>query len=93
MAKKGYSTRGFFGTVNHYDKNGKKIGSSSPGFFGGTNHYDANGKKVATGSFKTDPVLTVQPNSTKPWTFIFPAELVNAEDADFSRWTARVPQN
>ncbi|RUL54166.1 MULTISPECIES: accessory Sec system S-layer assembly protein [Lysinibacillus] len=53
---------------------------------------DANGKMIAKGSFKLDPVLTVQPNSTKPWTFIFPAELVNAEDADFSRWTARVVQ-
>jgi len=51
---------------------------------------DANGKQVANGSFKMDPALTVQPNSTKPWTFIFPAELVNAEDADFTRWTARV---
>ena len=53
---------------------------------------DANGKLVAKGSFKMDPVLTVQPNSTKPWTFIFPAELVTAEGADLSRWTARVPQ-
>lgn len=53
---------------------------------------DANGKRVAKGSFKMDPVLTVQPNSTKPWTFIFPAELVEGEDADLSRWTARVPQ-
>ena len=40
MAKKGYSTRGFFGTVNHYDAKGKKVGSSSPGFFGGWNHYE-----------------------------------------------------
>ena len=54
---------------------------------------DANGQQVAKGSFKMEPVLTVQPNSTKPWTFIFPSELVNAENADLSRWTARVPQN
>lgn len=53
---------------------------------------EANGKQIAKGSFKLDPVLTVQPNSTKPWTFIFPAELVALEDADLSRWTARVPQ-
>ena len=53
---------------------------------------DANGKRVAKGSFKLDPILTVQPNSTKPWTFIFPAELVDAENADLSRWTARVVQ-
>lgn len=54
---------------------------------------DANGKQIAKGSFNLDPVLTVQPNSTKPWTFIFPAELVSAEGADFSRWTARVTQS
>lgn len=54
---------------------------------------DAKGQQVAKGSFKMDPILTVQPNSTKPWTFIFPAELVNAENADLSRWTARVAQN
>ncbi len=53
---------------------------------------DATGKQVAKGSFKMEPILTVQPNSTKPWTFIFPAELVNAEGADLSRWTARVTQ-
>ncbi|UNT54995.1 accessory Sec system S-layer assembly protein [Lysinibacillus capsici] len=53
---------------------------------------DATGKQIAKGSFKMNPILTVQPNSTKPWTFIFPAELVNAKDADLSRWTARVTQ-
>ncbi|MCL1695839.1 MULTISPECIES: accessory Sec system S-layer assembly protein [unclassified Lysinibacillus] len=53
---------------------------------------DATGKQIAKGSFKMDPILTVQPNSTKPWTFIFPAELVDAKDADLSRWTARVTQ-
>jgi len=53
---------------------------------------DATGKQIAKGSFKMDPILTVQPNSTKPWTFIFPAELVDAKNADLSRWTARVTQ-
>lgn len=53
---------------------------------------DANNKQIAKGSFKLDPILTVSPNSTKPWTFIFPKELVNAEGADLSRWTARVIQ-
>ena len=53
---------------------------------------DATGKQIAKGSFKMDPILTVQPDSTKPWTFIFPAELVDAKDADLSRWTARVTQ-
>ncbi|MEG0448463.1 MAG: accessory Sec system S-layer assembly protein [Lysinibacillus sp.] len=54
---------------------------------------DANNKQIAKGSFKMDPILTVQANSTKPWTFLFPAELVDAEDADLSRWTARLTQN
>lgn len=53
---------------------------------------DANGKLVAKGSFKLDPALKVQGNSTKPWTFIFPARTVNAEGADLSRWTAKVVQ-
>lgn len=53
---------------------------------------DARGVVVANGSFKLDPILTVQPNTTKPWTFIFPADLVNVKGIDLSRWTARVPQ-
>lgn len=53
---------------------------------------DARGKQVAKGSFKLEPVLTVQPNTTKPWTFIFPAQLVDVKGIDLSRWTARVPQ-
>ena len=28
MGKKGYSRRGFFGDIIHYDANGKKIGES-----------------------------------------------------------------
>lgn len=31
MAKKGYSRQGLFGTINHYDSNGKKVGESRPG--------------------------------------------------------------
>lgn len=54
--------------------------------------YDANNKRVAHGSFKMDPPITVEPSTTKPWTFIFPANLVDAEDADLSRWSARVAQ-
>ncbi|MFJ7950729.1 accessory Sec system S-layer assembly protein [Lysinibacillus sp. NPDC096418] len=53
---------------------------------------DANNKQIAKGSFKMDPILSVQPNSTKPWTFIFPPTLVNPKGADLSRWTARVTQ-
>ena len=46
MANKGKSVPGFFGTINHYDEHGKKIGHSDPGLFGGYNNYDANGRKV-----------------------------------------------
>ena len=50
MNKKGYSRPGFFGGMNHYDANGKKVGESRPGFFGGMNDYDANGKKIGHSS-------------------------------------------
>ena len=52
---------------------------------------DASGELVARGSFKLDS-LQVKANTTKPWTFIFPAEMVLIQDADFSKWTVRVPQ-
>ena len=44
MSKGGYSKKGLFGNVTHYDSKGKKIGESRPGIFGGMNNYDANGK-------------------------------------------------
>ena len=31
MANKGRSEPGLFGTINHYDEHGKKIGHSDPG--------------------------------------------------------------
>ena len=47
MAKKeGYSRKGFFGTINHYDSNGRKIGESRPSFWGGMNNYDTKGNKI-----------------------------------------------
>lgn len=46
MAKSGRSETGLFGTVYHYDKNGKKTGRSEPGIFGGYTNYDAHGKKT-----------------------------------------------
>ena len=42
----GYSRKGFFGQINHYDSSGRKIGESRPGLFGGMNHYDSNGNKT-----------------------------------------------
>ena len=53
MAKKGRSEQGLFGTVHHYDANGKKVGRSEPGLFGGYTNYDAHGKKVG----RSDPGL------------------------------------
>ena len=54
---------------------------------------DANDTVVATGTFKLDPVIVVKANTSKPWTFVYPADLTtNLADADFTRWAARVPQ-
>lgn len=52
---------------------------------------DATGEIVAKGSFELQP-LSISANTTKPWTFIFPQELVLKENPDFTRWSARVPQ-
>lgn len=46
MANNGKSYRGPFGTVHHYDKYGKKVGTSTPGLFGTYTNYDAHGKKA-----------------------------------------------
>lgn len=54
---------------------------------------DATGTAVANGTFKLDPVLVVKANTSKPWTFVYPADLTtNLQEADFTRWAARVPQ-
>lgn len=48
---KPYSKTDFWGNVEHFDENGKKVGESRPGFFEGTyNDYDANGNKIGTSS-------------------------------------------
>lgn len=52
---------------------------------------DATGEIVAKGSFDLAP-LSVKANTSKPWTFIYPKEMVTKEEPDFSRWTIRVPQ-
>lgn len=52
---------------------------------------DATGDLVARGSFELAP-LSVKANTSKPWTFIYPKEMVQKEEPDFSRWTIRVPQ-
>lgn len=52
---------------------------------------DATGDLVARGSFTLES-LEVKANTTKAWTFIFPAEMIQKQQADFSKWTVRVPQ-
>ncbi|MBQ5970307.1 MAG: hypothetical protein IJL52_09380 [Clostridia bacterium] len=46
MSKKGYSLPNFWGGYDHYDENGKKIGTSEPNWAGGFNEYDKDHKKV-----------------------------------------------
>ncbi|RNF38202.1 accessory Sec system S-layer assembly protein [Planococcus salinus] len=52
---------------------------------------DAKGEQVVKGSFKLDNLM-IKANTSKPWTFIFPREMLTNETPDLSRWTARVPQ-
>ncbi len=47
--------------------------------------FDADGEIVAKGGFQLDN-LQVVANTTKPWTFIFPASLVLKENIDLSTW-------
>ncbi|ARK25478.1 accessory Sec system S-layer assembly protein [Sporosarcina sp. P37] len=54
---------------------------------------DATGELVARGTFDLKPPLSVKANSTTPWTFIYPKELIVKAEPDFSRWTIRVPQD
>ncbi|WP_277679848.1 accessory Sec system S-layer assembly protein [Gracilibacillus dipsosauri] len=53
---------------------------------------DANGEEFVRGSFKLEN-FTVKANTSKPWTFIFPASMIQKEDVDLSRWQAYVIQN
>ncbi len=47
--------------------------------------FDANGEKVAEGVFQLNG-LTVNPETSKPWLFIFPKESIRKADADLSRF-------
>lgn len=46
MSRKGYSRRGLFGDIHHYDENGHKTGTSRPGLFGNYTNYNEYGDKV-----------------------------------------------
>lgn len=48
---------------------------------------DASNEVVAKGSFKLDN-FEVKSNTSKPWTFIFPASMLEKEELDLSRWQA-----
>lgn len=50
MGNKGYSRKGFFGTIHHYDEHGRKTGHSTPGFFGSYTNYDEHGRKTGHSS-------------------------------------------
>ncbi|WP_262173872.1 accessory Sec system S-layer assembly protein [Saccharococcus sp. Marseille-Q5394] len=53
---------------------------------------DATGDVVAHGSFNLGK-LEVKANTSKPWTFIYPKEMIKKDNPDFSKWVIRVPQN
>lgn len=52
---------------------------------------DATGEVVAKGGFKLVD-FKVSPNSTRPWTFIFPKELLKKDNPDLSSWKVFMPQ-
>jgi accessory Sec system S-layer assembly protein len=50
---------------------------------------DATGELVAQGQFNVGD-FEVKANTTKPWTFVFPASLIQKDNPDFSKWSVRV---
>lgn len=52
---------------------------------------DASEEVVAQGQFNVGD-FQVKANTTKPWTFVFPASLIQKENPDFSKWKVRVVQ-
>jgi accessory Sec system S-layer assembly protein len=53
---------------------------------------DASDEVICQGSFTLDG-LTVKANTTKPWTFIFPKELMLKDSPDLSKWKVHLPVN
>ncbi|GIO07365.1 accessory Sec system S-layer assembly protein [Brevibacillus reuszeri] len=54
--------------------------------------FDATGDKVAEGTFHLNN-FTVNANTSKPWMFIYPPEMILKVDPDFSRWKVGMPQD
>ena len=46
---------------------------------------DASDEEIAKGSFKIAD-FTVKANTSKPWSFIFPASMITKEEIDLTRW-------
>ncbi|MGG1788589.1 accessory Sec system S-layer assembly protein [Bacillus mycoides] len=53
---------------------------------------DASGEVVVKGAF-TLPNLEIKANTTKPWSFVFPASSILKQNMDLSSWKAFVPQD
>ncbi|OCA88974.1 accessory Sec system S-layer assembly protein [Pseudobacillus wudalianchiensis] len=53
---------------------------------------DSQKQVIAEGQFNLGS-LEIQPNTTKPWSFIFPKELVKNETPDLSSWSVQVKNN
>lgn len=53
---------------------------------------DASGKIVAIGQFHLKQAK-LKAFSSKPWTFVFPKEMLTTTEIDLSRWKAYPPQN
>ncbi|MFJ7848265.1 accessory Sec system S-layer assembly protein [Peribacillus sp. NPDC097224] len=53
---------------------------------------DGNGDQVCQGGFSLDD-FEVKANTSKPWTFIFPGELVKKKNPDLSRWKVYPPSS
>jgi accessory Sec system S-layer assembly protein len=49
---------------------------------------DANNELVVRGAFKLED-FEVKANTSKPWSFIFPKEMIQKENPDFSKWSVR----
>ncbi|KZZ85025.1 accessory Sec system S-layer assembly protein [Bacillus sp. SJS] len=52
---------------------------------------DAAGDIVANGLFKTEG-LEVKGNTSKPWSFVFPKDIIRKENPDFTTWRLYPPQ-
>jgi accessory Sec system S-layer assembly protein len=52
---------------------------------------NSEGEQIAAGSFNLEG-LTVQSNTSKPWSFTFPKEMVNQEKLPLTTWKVVIPQ-